>query len=191
MINNINTLYMNKTKQLKDILEAVQRTPKTAQAPGLNNRSWQTIPVPYDSDRKRIFIWLTFCRLNIQFIRMVELHLVSSKRSSKFNQFFMPKTILQHSTKERNNLRVSSVGHFSFLKRSSYSISLRFSREKPERLFAELFLKLAHLQPNMGSRPKQHIQEPGAREICITQRTHRDSTSPLFCEPNPIICQPY
>ena len=47
----------------------------------------------------------------------------------------MPKTILQHSTKERNNLRVSSVGHFSFLKRSSYSISLRFfPRETREAL---------------------------------------------------------
>ena len=38
----------------------------------------------------------------------------------------MLKTILLQSTKERNKLRVSSVGHFSFLKRSSYSISLRF-----------------------------------------------------------------
>ena len=195
MINNINKLQMNKTRQLMDILEVLQRTLKTAQAPGLNNRSWQTIPVPHDSDRigKEYLCGLLFAGLIYSlygWLARVELHLVSSKRSSKFS-LFMPKTILQHSTKERNNLHVSSVGHFCFLKRSSYSISLRFSREKPERLFAELFLKLAHLQPNMGSRPEQHIQEPGAREICITQRTHRDSTSPLFCEPNPTICQPY
>ena len=99
-------------KQLMDIQEALQRTLKTAQAPSLNNISWQTILVPYDYS---LYGWLA----------RVELHLVNPKRSSKLS-LFMPKTILQHSTKERNNLRVSSVGHFSFLKRSSYSISLRF-----------------------------------------------------------------
>ena len=36
------------------------------------------------------------------------------------------KTISQHSAKERNNRRVSSVDHSSLLKRSSYSISSRF-----------------------------------------------------------------
>jgi len=34
--------------------------------------------------------------------------------------------ILCFSIKEKNSLRVSSVGHFSFLKRFSYSISPRF-----------------------------------------------------------------
>ena len=115
-------------KQLMDIQEALQRTLKTAQAPSLNDRCWQTIPVPYDSVGKEYLYGLHFAGLTYSlygWLARVELHLVNSKRSSKLS-LFMPKTILQHSTKERNNLRVSSVGHFSFLKRSSYSISPRF-----------------------------------------------------------------
>ena len=116
-------------KQLMDIQEALQRTLKTAQTPSLNDRSWQTL---FQSRTIRIgkeylyglhFAGLTYSLYG--WLARVELHLVNSKRSSKLS-LFMPKTILQHSTKERNNLRVSSVGHFSFLKRSSYSISLRF-----------------------------------------------------------------
>ena len=46
-----------------DIQEALQRTLKTAQAPCHNNRSWQTIPVPYDSDKKKI-LWITLlCKI--------------------------------------------------------------------------------------------------------------------------------
>ena len=98
----------------------------------------------------------------------------------------MPKTILQHSTKDRfNNLRFSIVGHFSFLKRSSYSIPNVFTREQAQRLLTELFLMQAHPQTTTDSRPEQRTQEPGAQEICITQRMHRDSAILPFCEPSP------
>ena len=52
-----------------------------------------------------------------------------------------------------------------------------FPREQAERLFTELFLMLAHPQVKTNSKPEQHIQDPGAQEICITQRMHPDSTS--------------
>ena len=49
------------------------------------------ILVPYNSDRKRIFIWITLYWLNInslyEWLACVELHLVNSKRSSKIILF--------------------------------------------------------------------------------------------------------
>ena len=57
-------------------------------------QSNMNILVPYNSDRKRIFIWITLYWLNInslyEWLAWVELHLVNSKRSSKII-LFMPK----------------------------------------------------------------------------------------------------
>ena len=89
----------------------------------------------------------------------VELHLVNSKRSSKFS-LFMLKTIfssiqLKKETVYVFRVQATSVFFLNDLRIQSHHV---FAREQAERLFAEFFITLAHLQPHMVFRPEQHIQ---------------------------------
>ena len=192
MIDNINTLQMNKTR-LMDMQEALRRTLKrlrlqaSAKDPGRLFQS-RTIRIGKEYLYGLHFAGLTYSLYG--WLARVELHLVSSKSRQSYVCSCQKRSYNIQLKKETIcvfRVQATSVSLNDLLIPSHHV----FAREQAERLFTELFLKLAHLQPNKGSRTEQHIQEPGAQEICMTQRTHRDSTSPLFCEPNPIICQPY
>ena len=130
MLNNINTLQMDKTnnlwifrKRFSALLKRL-RLPASTIDPG---RLFQSHTIRIGKEYLYGFIHFAGLTYSLYgWFARVALHLVNSRRSSKLS-LFMPKTILQHSTKERNNLRVSSVGHFSFLKRSSSSISPRLA----------------------------------------------------------------